>query len=90
LKGVISTPPYSAWFNPVELFFSYTKWYIRKHAPATVLELLQRLREATVKVTGEMIKGWFRKSGYLIPGEQPKERPPDPNADVFPACRRPF
>ena len=25
LKGVIHTPPYSAWFNPVELFFSYVK-----------------------------------------------------------------
>ena len=80
LKGVISTPPYSAWYNPVELFFSYTKRYIRKHAPATVTELVQRLREATSKVTADMIKGWFKKSGYIIPGEAPIQRPADPNA----------
>jgi len=80
LKGTIATPPYSAWYNPVELFFSYTKRYIRKYAPATVPELIERLREATEKVTGDMIKGWFKKSGYLIPGEPLQERPADPNA----------
>lgn len=79
MKGVIFTPPYSAWFNPVELFFSYVKRYIRKHAPATVPELITRLREASEKVTGDMIKGWFKKSGYLIPGEEPEAHPVDPN-----------
>ena len=49
LKGVVHvhTPPYSAWFNPVELFFSYVKRYVRKFAPATIPELLTRIREAT-------------------------------------------
>ena len=28
--GVVHTPPYSAWCNPVELFFSYVKRYVRK------------------------------------------------------------
>jgi transposase len=88
-KGVISTPPYSAWYNPVELFFSYTKRYIRKHAPATVPELVQRLKEATLKVTGEIIKGWFKKSGFVIPGEAEVERPPDPNAGVVDRCSLP-
>jgi hypothetical protein len=89
LRGVVSTAPYSAWYNPAEFFFSLTKRYIRKYAPATVAELVQRLREATEKVTGEMIKGWFRKSGYLIPGEAPAERPADPNAGVADRCSLP-
>jgi transposase len=89
LKGVVFTPPYSAWFNPVELFFSYTKRYIRKFAPATVAELVERLREATAKVTGDMIKGWYRKSGYLIPGEDPVEPPGDPNEGVADRCSLP-
>lgn len=89
LKGVIFTPPYSAWYNPIELFFSFAKRYIRKHAPATVPELVRRLREATAKGTGDMIKGWYRKSGYLVPGEQPKERPPDPNGGFADRCSLP-
>ena len=50
---------------------------------------MQRLREATEKVTGEIIKGWFRKSGYLIPGEAAAERPADPNAGVEDRCSLP-
>jgi hypothetical protein len=89
LKGVVHTPPYSAWFNPVELFFSYVKRYVRKFAPATIPELLARIREATVKVDGTMIAGWFRKSGYIIPGEAPREDAPDPNAGVENRCALP-
>jgi transposase len=47
MKGIIWTPPYSPFFNPVELFFSYTKRYIRKQAPQTVPELIARLREVS-------------------------------------------
>ena len=36
-----------------------------------------------------MIKGWFRKSGYLIPGEAAVERDPDPNAGVVDRCSLP-
>jgi transposase len=89
MKGVIHTPPYSAWFNPIEIFFSYIKRYVRKFAPATTEQLLQRIREATAKVDGKMIAGWFRKSGYLIPGEVAREDPPDPNAGVENRCTLP-
>jgi len=89
LKGVIFTPPYSAWFNPVELFFSYVKRYVRKFAPATIPELLARIREATTKIDGSMIAGWFRKSGYIIPGEAPREDKPDPNEGVENRCTIP-
>ena len=89
LKGVIHTPPYSAWFNPVELFFSYVKRYVRKFAPATIPELLKRIREATTKIDGMMVMGWFKKSGYLIPGEAPRAIELDPNAGVENRCTLP-
>ena len=80
LRGVVHTPPYSAWFNPVELLFSYVKRYCRKFAPPDIPSLLQRIREATAQITASMVAGWFRKSGYIIPGEAPREDPLDPNA----------
>ena len=89
MKGVLHTPPYSPFFNPVELLFSYVKRYVRKFAPPTTEELLVRIREATSKVDGKMIAGWFRKSGYLIPGEAPREDPPDPNEGVENRCTLP-
>jgi len=89
LKGVIHTPPYSAWFNPVELFFSYVKRYVRKFAPATIPDLLHRIREVTAKVDGKMVAGWFRKSGYIISGEVPREDAPHPNAEVENRCTLP-
>ena len=89
MKGVIFTPPYSAWYNPVELFFSYVKRFIRKQSPATVPELIKRLREASDKVTGKMIKGWYLKSGYIIPGEELQVCAADPNAGVTDRCTLP-
>lgn len=68
---MLSSPPYSPFYNPVELFFSYTKRYIRKHAPATVPELVRKLRDSTGV---DMIKGWYKKSGFIIPGEAPVEQ----------------
>lgn len=87
LKGVIHTPPYSPWFNPVEYFFSYVKRYVRKFAPADLPGLLLRIREATAKVTGDMIAGWFRKAGFIV--ERAPERAADPNAGVVDRCRLP-
>ncbi len=90
LAGVVHTPPYSPRFNPIELLFSYFKRYCRKHAPPTTEELVRRLREATENVTGQMIKGWFRKCGFLVPGEDPdQEREPDPNEGVQNRCTLP-
>ena len=65
------------------------KRFIRKQSPATVPELIKRLREASDKVTGKMIKGWYLKSGYIIPGEEPQVRAADPNAGVTDRCTLP-
>jgi hypothetical protein len=45
----------------------------------TAPELITRLREASEKVTRNMIKGWFKKSDYIIPGEPSETKPADPN-----------
>jgi len=87
MKGIIQTPPYSAWFNPVELFFSYVKRYVRKFAPPDIPSLLQRIREATTMVTGEMIQGWFKKSGFIVGPDKPHAV--DPNAGVVDRCSLP-
>ena len=78
--GVVHTPPYSAWCNPVVLFFSYVKRYVRKYTAPDVPSLLQRLREATERVTGTMIKNWFRKAGFEL--GPPAVPAVDPNAGV--------
>ena len=87
LLGVLQTPPYSPWFNPVELFFSYVKRYVRKHAPPDVPSLLQRIREATTKITGEMIKNWFKKCGFTVGPEEPRAE--DPNVGIVDRCSLP-
>ena len=69
-KGILHTPPYSPWFAPIELFFSFVKRYVRKFAPATLPELLVRIREAVQLISGSMIKNWFKKCGYIVPGEE--------------------
>ena len=88
--GVKHTPPFSPQLAPIELFFSYVKRYVRKFAPADTEQLVRRIREATEKVTGDMIAGWFRKCGFLLPGEsETQERPADPNAGVENRCLLP-
>ena len=87
MKGVIHTPPYSAWFNPIELFFSYVKRFVRKFAPPDIPSLLQRIREATAKIDGHMIRGWFKKSGFIVGPEAPLA--PDPNHGVVDRCTLP-
>ena len=42
------------------------KRYVRKFAPPDVPQLLRRIREATAKVTGDMIAGWFKKAGFIV------------------------
>mgnify|MGYP001799763586 CR=1 FL=1 len=70
-KGVMCTPPCSAWFNPIELFFSCVKQCVRKCAPRDAPSLLQRVREeATVRVTGTMMRNWFKKCGFRVDGEE--------------------
>lgn len=80
LAGVVHTPPYSPFLNPIELLFSYLKRYCRKHAPPNTKELLVRLREASDKIDGRMIANWYKKCGFIIPGSDPEQTrdPPDP------------
>jgi len=87
LRGLIQTPPYSPWFNPVELFFAYVKQYCRKFAPPDTPALLQRIREATAKVSGVMIQNWFKKCGFKVGVE--KEPDVDPNEGVEDRCSLP-
>jgi transposase len=88
--GVKHTPPFSPQYAPIELFFSYVKRYVRKFAPATTEQLVQRIREATDKVDANMISGFYRKCGFLIPGEpEEQERTVDPNAGVENRCTLP-
>ena len=80
-RGVKHTPPFSQ-LAPIELFFSYmyVKRYVRKFAPTDTEQLVQKIREAIDKVDAGMIAGWFRKCGFLLPGEsETQERPADPN-----------
>jgi transposase len=94
LAGVIFTPPYSPKFNVVELLFSYLHRYVRKFAPTTLEGLVQRLREGTNKVTGQMILGWCKKAGYKIntvaalaaPDEE--EKKVDEDEEIVPPCNR--
>jgi hypothetical protein len=89
LAGIVHTPPYSPWFNPIELFFSYVKRYVRKYAPPDIPALLLRIREATAKITGTMIMNWFRKCGYVVPGAAAESRQDDPNRGVVDRCSLP-
>ena len=77
LKGVIHTPPYSPWFATIELFWAHNKKYVRHKAPKTQDELWKAIRDGASKVTGTMIKNWFKKCGFDT-GE-PKYIPVDPN-----------
>jgi transposase len=90
LAGVVQIPPLSPQFQPIELFFSYVKRYCRKFTVPDTEALVKRLREATQKVTGDMIAGWFKKCGFLIPGDpEDQERPADPNEGVVDRCALP-
>jgi hypothetical protein len=87
MKGIVFTPPYSSWHNPVELFFSRLKHYVRKNFPKTVEELLTRVKEYVASVCGNHVMGWYKKSGFIT-GEN-EVIPPDPNAGQADRCSLP-
>eukprot|EP00466_Bigelowiella_natans_P009341 jgi/Bigna1/76049/fgenesh1_pg.38_\ len=88
LRGLMmQTPPCSPWFNPVKLFFACVKQCCRKFAPPDAPALLQRIREATAKVSGVMIQNWFKKCGFKVGAE--KEPDVDPNEGVEDRCSLP-
>ena len=84
--GVINLPAYSPKLAPCELVFSYLKRGLRKTTPTNIPELVDALRAVSKKITGDMIANWFKKCGYIIPGEPEESRPEDPNKDVPNLC----
>jgi hypothetical protein len=87
MKGVLFTPAYSSWFNPTEYANSLIKHYVRRHNPQTISDLLQRIREATMKITGKFIQGWFKKASFKTGPEV--LGPADPNIGVADRCSLP-
>jgi hypothetical protein len=87
MKGVLFSPAYSSWFNPTEYANSFIKRYVRKFNPQTIPDLLQRIREATAKITGKYIEGWYKKASFRTGPEV--LRPADPNAGVVDRCTLP-
>ena len=61
----------------IELFWAHNKKYVRHKAPKTQDELWKAIREGASKVTGTMIKNWFKKCGFDT--GDPKYIPVDPN-----------
>jgi transposase len=87
IKGVLFSPAYSSWFNPTEYANSFIKRYVRRFNPQTIPDLLQRIREATQKITGKFIQGWYKKASFKTGPEV--LRPADPNAGVVDRCTLP-
>lgn len=66
---VISLPPYSPDYNPIEEMWSKVKALVRRSAATTTPDLYQAIAEALEQVTLPDIAGWFRHSGlYAMPG----------------------
>jgi len=87
MKGVLFSPAYSSWFNPTEYAFSFIKRYVRKYNPQSIADLLLRIRQASQKITGEFIQGWFKKASFRTGPEV--LGPVDPNAGVADRCSLP-
>jgi transposase len=66
-------PPYSPDYNPIELGFSYMKYYLRRNGAyirmamteLTDVEIHCTLLEALYSMTESDIFGWFRHCGYV-------------------------
>jgi hypothetical protein len=80
--GIIALPAYSPKLSPCELVFRYLKRGLRKTTPKTVPELVDALRAVSKKITGDMIAHWWKKCGYIIPGDPEENRPEDPHKDA--------
>ena len=90
LGPAIFLPPYSPWFNPIELFFAWLKRDIRRnYSPTTTAELVHALREVCGKLTPQIVMGFYRKAGYVIPGEEEPRGERDPNHGVRDRCSLP-
>ena len=66
-------PPYSPDYNPIELGFSYMKYYLRRNSDyicmaiteLTDVEIHCTLLEALYSMMESDIFGWFRHCGYV-------------------------
>ena len=66
-------PPYSPDYNPIELAFSYMKYYLRRNGAYICLAMTElaeddihcTLLEALYSMTESDIFGWYRHCGYV-------------------------
>lgn len=63
---ILSLPPYSPDFNPIEQCFSKVKEFLRSAAARTRRKLHNALVKAIAAVTPSDVKGWFEHAGYWV------------------------
>ena len=61
---LVSLPPYSPNFNPIELCWSKVKTLLRRAKARTVKALLRAVTVALRSVTAQDALGWFQHNGY--------------------------
>lgn len=63
---LVYLPPYSPDFNPIELFWSKVKHYIRKKAARNFKQLCAAISDAFKSITSSDLQGWFEHCQYCI------------------------
>ena len=66
-------PPYSPDYNPIELAFSWMKYYLHRHGDytcmalttMTYMEVYHCLLRALYSITLDDIYGWYNHCGYI-------------------------
>ena len=61
---LVSLPPYSPDFNPIEQAFAKLKWLLRRAAQRTVDGLHQAIADALERFSPTECRNYFRNSGY--------------------------
>jgi transposase len=63
---LLSRPPYSPDFSPIEAWWSKVKALLRAKAARTLEALEQAIAEALAAITSQEAYGWFAHAGYCI------------------------
>ena len=63
---LLSLPPYSPDFSPIEECWSKVKTLLRAQAARTLEALEQAIAEALAAITSQDAHGWFAHAGYCI------------------------